>query len=154
MRKTAIVVSVVLGIGAISLAWAQDVKRLNDAVETRQAVMKIIKWNLGPMVGMVKEEIPFDADRFALGAQRIAMAGSMIEDASRPDTREATLANEALPNIWDEFAEYEELSEKLAASSAYLAEVAEGGDPGASRTAFLDMTKDCKACHDKFREKK
>lgn len=154
MRKTVVVVSAVLGAGAISLAWAQDVKRLNDAVETRQAVMKIIKWNLGPMVGMVKEEIPFDADRFALGAQRIAMAGSMIEDASRPDTREATLANEALPNIWDEFAEYEELAEKLAASSAHLAEVAEGGDPGASRKAFLDMTKDCKACHDKFREKK
>jgi cytochrome c556 len=64
------------------------------------------------------------------------------------------LASEALPLIWDEFAEYEELSEKLAASSAHLAEVAEGGDPGASRQAFLDMTKDCKACHDKFREKK
>lgn len=154
MRKTTMMVSAVLCCGVFSQALAQDEKRLNEAVELRQAVMKIIKWNLGPMVGMVKEEIPFDADRFALGAERIAMAGSMIEDASRMDTRQATLASEALPLIWDEFAEYEELSEKLAASSAHLAEVAEGGDPGASRQAFLDMTKDCKACHDKFREKK
>ena len=86
---------------------------LNEAVETRQAVMEIIKWNLGPMVGMVKEEIPFDAERFALGAERIAMAGSMIADASRVDTREATAHTEALPKIWDEFDEYEELADNL-----------------------------------------
>lgn len=154
MRKTVTCIGVVLALGATGAVSAQDEKRLNDAVETRQAVMKIIRWNLGPMVGMVKEEIPYDAERFALGAKRIAMAGSMIADASRPDTREATVATEALPKIWDDFEDYEMLSEKLSVSSARLAQVAEGGDPGASRKAFLDMTKDCKACHDKYREKK
>jgi len=154
MRNMILFIGAALAVGIAGVATAQDEKRLNEAVETRQAVMEIIKWNLGPMVGMVKEEIPFDAERFALGAERIAMAGSMIADASRVDTREATAHTEALPKIWDEFDEYEELADNLAASSAHLAEVAQDGNPGASKAAFLDMTKDCKACHDRFREKK
>jgi cytochrome c556 len=133
---------------------AQDPDKLARAVETRQAVFTIIGWNIGPMAGMVKEEVPYDAEVFAKGAERIAFASTMIRDAVRVDTREAEAKTEALPKIWDEFDEFEMLAENLEASSAELVAVAKIGEFDASRSAFLKMAEDCKACHERFRQKK
>lgn len=123
-------------------------------VSTRQAVLKVVGWNVGPMSAMVRDLVPWDGEAFALRAQRVAWMTTMIPDAFRPDTSSFQVQTEALPVIWESFDEFEKLAANAKASSARLAEAAAGGDEAAARQAFGAMIDDCKACHDRFKVKR
>ena len=134
-------------------------QELNDeqaakVAQTRQAVLKVVGWSIGPMGAMVRGLVPWDGEAFALRARRIASMTTMISDAFRLDTSAFELKTEALPVIWEDFAEFEALAANAEASSARLAEVAGGGDEAAAREAFGAMVDDCRACHDRFRVKR
>jgi len=137
-------------------ASAQELNEEQAAkvTQTRQAVLKVVGWNVGPMSAMVRNLVPWDPDAFALRAQRVAWMTTMIPDAFRPDTSSLQVQTEALPEIWKEFDEFEKLAANVKTSSARLAEVAAGGDEAAAREAFGAMIDDCKACHDRFKVKR
>jgi cytochrome c556 len=135
-------------------AWALDDKQAIRATETRQAVLKVIGWNIGPMSGMVREQIPYDAAVFQRNADRIAYMGTMLVDAFRPDTTEFPVETEALDNIWSEFGEFERLANAMNEKAVALNETAKGGDFDAVKAAFVELGQSCKDCHDKFREDK
>jgi cytochrome c556 len=65
-----------------------------------------------------------------------------------------SLETEAKPLIWQDFARFEELAGNVRASAEALVAIAADGDEEATRKAFLAMADDCKACHDRFRDKK
>lgn len=133
-------------------AWALDEKQATRATETRQAVLKIVGWNVGPMAGMVKERIPYDAKQFELHAGRVAFMSTMLVDAFRPDTREFSVETAALDPIWDEFAEFEDLAKKMTGKAEELHKAAKGGDFATVQAAFTELGQSCKNCHDKFKE--
>lgn len=152
MRKQVIVAAAAM-LAAVPAA-ALDAEQALKAAETRQAVLKLAGWNAAPLGAMTRGLVPFDSALFARNAQRIAWVTTMIPDAFRADTRAHPLETEALPVIWEEFARFEELAGNVQRSARQLAEVAAGGDEGAIKRAFTAMTDDCKACHERFREKK
>jgi cytochrome c556 len=133
-------------------AVALDAEQAQTAVETRQAVMKIIGWNITPLGAMARDLVPWDQELFARNARRIAWMTTMIPDALRADTRGHDFETEALPVIWEDFDRFEELAGNARRSAERLAEVAAGGDEADSRRAFGALTDDCRACHDRFRE--
>jgi cytochrome c556 len=135
-------------------AVALDAEQAQKAAETRQAVLKVVGWNIGPMGAMARELIPWDDALFARNAQRIAWMVTMIPDAFRADTRSHELETEALPVIWEDFARFEELAANAQRSAERLVEVAGGGDQDAARQAIGALTDDCRACHDSFRVKR
>jgi cytochrome c556 len=135
-------------------AVALDAEQAQKATETRQAVLKLVGWNITPMGAMARGLIPWDDALFARNAQRIAWTITMLPDAFRADTRGHELKTEALPVIWDDFERFEELAGNVRRSAERLVEVAAGGDEAASRQALGALTDDCKACHDRFREKR
>jgi cytochrome c556 len=137
---------------ATSTAQALDDKQAIRATETRQAVLTVIGWNIGPMSAMVKEQLPYDADQFQLHAERIAYMSTMLVDAFRPDTTQYPVETEALDAIWDDFGEFERLAGAMNEKAETLSTVAKGGDFDASKAAFLELGQSCKNCHDKFRE--
>lgn len=157
MRKGLGCAAVLLALAAVSAgASAQE---LNDeqaakVVATRQAVLKIVGWNVGPMSAMVRDLVPWDAEAFALRAQRVAWMTTMIPDAFRPDTSSFEVKTEALPVIWEAFDEFEKLAANAQASSARLVDAAAGGDEAAAREAFGALIDDCRACHDRFKVKR
>jgi len=122
--------------------------------QTRQAVLKVVGWNVGPMGAMVRGLIDWDQEAFALRARRVAWMTTMIRDAFRPDTSSFDVQTEALPVIWEDFGEFETLAANLEASAAKLAESAGAGDEAATKAAFAAMVDDCRACHDRFRVKR
>jgi cytochrome c556 len=136
-------------------ATALDAEQAEKAAETRQAVLKIVGWNITPLGAMARDLDPLGpASLFARNAQRIAWTITMLPDAFRADTRGHELETEALPVIWDDFERFEELAGNARRSAERLVEVAAGGDEAASRQALGALTDDCKACHERFREKR
>ena len=134
-----------------SPVMALDAEQAAKATETRQAVLKVVGWNVGPMGAMARELIPTDTALVARNAQRVAWMAAMIPDAFRADTRAHELDTEALPLIWENFARFEELAANTQRSAERLVEVAEGGDAAETRKAIGALIDDCRACHDDFR---
>lgn len=137
---------------AAGTAQALDQEQAEKAAEIRQAVLEIAGWNVVPAAGMVKQKIPYDAERFQVHAERIAFSMTMIPDAFAADTREFVLHTEALDGIWEDHEEFLRLAADAKEKSATLATVSKSGDLEQVTSAFLDMGQACKACHDKFRE--
>jgi cytochrome c556 len=135
-------------------AHALDAEQAQKATETRQAVLKVVGWNITPLGAMARELVPWDNDLVVRNAQRIAWMTTMIPDAFRADTRAQDVRTEALPVIWENFARFEELAGNAQRSAERLAEVAAGGDQAAARRAIGALIDDCRACHNDFRVQK
>jgi cytochrome c556 len=132
-------------------AVALDAEQAEKATDTRQAVLKVIGWNITPLGAMARGLIPWDEALLARNAQRIAWTITMIPDAFRADTRGHALETAALPAIWEDFARFEELADNARRSAERLVAVTASGDERAARAAIGALTDDCRACHDRFR---
>ena len=71
---------------AAAFAHAAGPSPAERAVTYRQGVFHAIAWNFGPMSGMVKGEIPFDAKAFALKAERVAFLSTLPLEGFVPDS--------------------------------------------------------------------
>lgn len=149
-RKAAIVLLAAL---VAAPAVALDAEQAQKATETRQSVLKVVGWNVGPLGAMARGVVPYDAALVARNAQRIAWMASMIPDAFRADTRAHDVTTEALPVIWENYDRFEELAGNVRASAERLAEVAASGDEAAAKQAISALIDNCRACHDDFRVK-
>ncbi|NGP52043.1 cytochrome c [Thioalkalivibrio sp. XN8] len=147
-RKLAVIALAAL---AAAPALALDAEQAEKATETRQSVLEVVGWNMGPLGAMARGLVPYDAEIVARNAQRIAWMSSMIPDAFRADTRPHDVATEALPAIWENYARFEELAANTQASAERLAEVAASGDEAATKQAIGALVDDCRACHNDFR---
>ena len=134
-------------------AVALDAEQAQKATETRQSVLKVVGWNIGPLGAMARGLVPYDAELVARNAQRIAWMASMLPDAFRADTRPHDVTTEALPVIWENYARFEELAGNTQASAEKLAQIAAGGDEAAAKQAIGALIDDCRACHNDFRLK-
>lgn len=92
-------------------AVALDAEQAEKAAQTRQAVLKIVGWNIAPIGAMAQGKIPWDQALFARNAQRIAWMTTMIPDAFRADTRGHQLESRVLPGIWEEHDRFREESQ-------------------------------------------
>jgi cytochrome c556 len=131
---------------------AMDQEQAEKAAEVRQSVLTVIGWNIGPMAGMVKERIPYDAERFRLHAERIAYMSTMLAESFRPDTRGAVLKTEALDGIWEDVDEFERLAAAMREKADALHAASGQGDFETSKAAFMELGQSCKNCHDKFKQ--
>ena len=121
------------------------------AVAYRQGVYHAIAWNFGPMAGMVKKEIPFDADDFALRAQRVAFLSTLPLEGFIPDSRVGN--TDAKPAVWEERDEFESMMQTFQTEAETLAELAKDAtEVAAVRPQFAKVGQACKDCHDKFKE--
>ncbi len=121
------------------------------AVGYRKGVFHAIAWNFGPMAGMVKNEIPFDADNFALRAQRVAFLSTLPLEGFIPDSRVGN--TDAKPAVWEEMDEFKSMMQTFETEAGKLAEVAKDAtEVAAVRPQFAQVGQACKDCHDKFKE--
>lgn len=133
-------------------ALAAPPTKAEQAIDYRMAVYTVIAWNVGQMAAAVQGKVPYDKDAFAMRATRVAALAPMLPEGFPPGSY-VKGKTEAKAAIWEHRAEFDALLTKLANKSAALAEVAKGGDLGAIKPAFSDLTQVCKSCHDKFKEK-
>ena len=120
-----------------------------DALKYRRSIMTALKGHAGA-ISMQVRGLAGNPDHVVKHANAIAgliaelntvfPEGSNVEDS------------EALPAIWEDPDAFAEALAKAEDAASGLSEAAAGGDIQAIGGAFKNVGKDCKNCHESFRE--
>ncbi len=152
MKRSALAVAVICGLGAISVAaTAQDKETV---VKNREALMK----GQGKDLGGVKAYIDGKGEQPAAETSATNLTQSMKKipdvfppgsDATSTDGKYATK-----PVIWSDWNKFLEIQKIAAGKAEVLLAAIKSGDKATIQTAFSDLGKNgCGACHETFREK-
>ncbi len=120
-----------------------------DALEYRQGVFNAIAWSFGPMAGMVKNQMPYDAALFTKHAERVAFLAHLPLEGFIPDSRVGDTT--AKPEVWENSADFEQQMQAMIDEAEKLYEVSKAGDLDAIRPQFGAVGQSCKGCHDDYR---
>jgi len=108
---------------------------------------------MGPIAGMARGSVPFDAAVAERNARRIAMLATMIpERFAAMDTREYDVKTEALPIIWEQPDDFAAKAKALQDAAITFAELAATGDQATTLGGLRAFGGTCGNCHDTYRE--
>ena len=133
---------------SMGVVGAAEVKP-EDAIEYRQSVYTLIKWNFAPIGAMVKGQVPYDAAAVARHAAFLETLSKMPLEGFTPGEAGDTKAK---PEIWKNRPEFEKLMSDFQEQITKLNQAAGSGDQAAVKEQFGATAKSCKNCHDKFRK--
>jgi cytochrome c556 len=140
----------VAAVSGVSLeAFAQT--KPDVMVAQRQAAMKLQGKYLGPIGGMLKGNIPYNADVVAMNATFLENLARMPWDGFDPSTRGEK--SKAKPEVFTDSAKFKAAADTLEAETAKLGAVARAKNEAGVRAAFGGVAKACGSCHDAYREK-
>lgn len=147
---TSLVISVLLLAGNSSFAASED-ERAQAAADTRQGLLKVVVSYFGPILGMARQQLPYDGDVVRNNAEKISTLLPMIPHVFQRDTSAFDLDTEALDNIWEDFDDFSDKAAASAQAASDLAAATADGQ-GVAMKAFGDLGASCKACHDNYRQ--
>lgn len=147
-----------LALTPVAATYAQDApaspeEQAQHAVDLRQSLFRLIGYSFGPIGGMLKNKVPFDAALAQKSAARLEALSPMITEVFGNDTRKFTLKTKAREGIWTNKADFQAKNDDLVKAAAALSTAAKGGDKKATMQAAAAVGKACGACHDNFRDK-
>lgn len=153
MRKTlsAIAILATLFTGTAISKEASSEKQAKTSAEFRQALLQLVRSNMGPLGGMAKGQIPYDADAMQKYGLRIEQLGMMMPDYFETDTRKFSIKTEAADDIWENMADFNTKAQDMVDAAKSLQSVAAAGDEAKFRAAIGSVGSTCKACHDKYK---
>ena len=129
-------------------------QQAEQAVLTRQGLLKVMGFYMGPLGGMLKNKVPFDAAKAGENGAHIAQLGGMIPDVFVFDTRKVTtVKTKAQDGIWTNSADFKGKADDLVKAANALVDASKSGDKGTTLKAAAAVGKACGACHDNFRNK-
>ena len=128
---------------------------LKNAIKARQGEMQLRAFNVGPLFGMAKGKIDYDADLAKKLAGNLKLMLDL--DNGRAWAKGSDIDNymgdtTALPKIWTTYPEISKYGKKYVEAVNELAAVA-GDGRDALKSKMGEIGKSCKGCHDEFREK-
>ncbi len=127
---------------------------LDDAIKARRAYYQLVLFNAGPVLGMARDKVPYDAQRATTSAQNLQALASMKNAAMWPkgsDNEAKKGATRALPAIWDKPG----IADKGKAFREAIAELAKvaGNGLDAMKPKATALGATCAACHKEYRAK-
>ena len=152
MKKT--ITSIAFGIVALSLATAASAQvKPEDQIKFRKAGYSFMSWNMGKVKSNL--EGTYDAAQVTAAANAIAGIansgmGALFGAGTEKDV--GSQKTRVKPELFQNMPEVGKLAGDFTSAANNLQKVAATGDAAAVKTAFGDLGKTCKACHDKFRE--
>ena len=122
-----------------------------QAVRYRHALYTVIAWNGGQMRAMLDGSREFDQARFAAAAAHVASLSPLLSEAF-PAGSNLPPKSAARPEVWREWPDFEHRLAKLQAAGESLAAAAAGSDRERVRSAFANLTDNCKSCHAHYKQ--
>ena len=145
----------IIGITFLMPAFAAKDPNLK-LIKARQSVMQLRSFNAGPLFGMAKGKIDYDADFASMLANNLLLMTKMDNGrawAKGTDNLAYKGKTAALPEIWSTYPKVAEKGKAYVKAVTELASVA-GNGVNALKSKVGALGKGCKGCHDDFREKK
>tara|TARA_R110002126_G_scaffold43475_25_gene124631 strand:+ start:1931 stop:2497 length:567 start_codon:yes stop_codon:yes gene_type:complete len=122
-----------------------------DAVKYRQSAFQLIRHNMADINEMIKGEVTYDAARVQKRADALVLVTTLPWEAFQVAGTEQG-GGDAKADIWKNLDDFLERGEKLAADASALQLAAQTGDKNEVRKAFGNFARNCKACHDNYKE--
>jgi cytochrome c556 len=151
MSKSKLLVglSVVAGLAVV----ATGVQAQQDAIAKRKALMKEVGAASKLLNEMIKGEKPFDAKAAAEGMTKIA--GGWAEFAKLyPKGTETGGETTASPKIWENFKDFDEKGQAMAAAAKRAADEAPKGLEAFKAAFGNGVGNSCRGCHEVYRIQK
>lgn len=142
-------VTAALVLVTLPVAHAQFAKP-EDAVKYRQSAMFMMNHHAARLGAMAQGKVAWDAEVAGANAETLATLAKLPWQAftagtDRGDTR-------AKADVWSDNAKFTASAQKLQDETARLAAAAKAGDQAAMKSAFGEVGRTCKGCHDQFRK--
>ena len=154
MRNVTKISLAIIGLSFIMPAFAAKDPNLK-LIKARQAEMQLKSFNAGPLFGMAKGKIEYNAELASMLANNLLLQTKLdMGRAWAKGTDNETYFGEtaARPEIWTTYPKISEKGKAYVKAVTELAAVARNGlDALKSKVGALG--KGCKGCHDDFREK-
>src|SRR5215470_16259967 len=108
----------VLALAPLSVTFAQDApaspeEQAQQAVDLRQSLLRVISYSFGPVGGMLKNKIPFDAATVQKSSARLEQLTPMISEVFQADTRKFQLKTRAREGIWTNKSDFQGKNDDL-----------------------------------------
>lgn len=156
MKRIALAAIAALTVGVGAAAFAQKPQTPEEqakrAVEYRQSLFHVIGAAGGPVGGMLRGRVPYDAKAVTLAATRLEVVAGMIPELTATDTSKLVTNTEAKPEIWANKADFDAKAAALVKAAGALKTISAAGDDAATKKAMGEMMGACKSCHDKYKK--
>ncbi len=155
MKSTTRICLLVIGAALALPSFAAKDPNLK-VLKARQGEMQLRSFNAGPLFGMAKGQVDYDAELASKLAGNLKTQLSL--DMSRAwkkgtDNDAYPGKTTALPKVWTTYPEISKYGKKYGQAVNELAAAA-GNGLDALKPKVSALGKACKGCHDEFREKK
>ncbi|GLK60516.1 cytochrome c [Azotobacter vinelandii] len=128
-----------------------------EQIEYRQAGYSFMAWNMGKIKAQVVDgSVPYNKAQVVAAANAIAaIANSGMGSLYGPGTATDQMGDKTRlkPEFFKNLDEANKLARNFTGAVDKLASEAASGDQARIKTAFGEVGKTCKACHDQFRTK-
>ncbi|MBL0143289.1 MAG: cytochrome c [Betaproteobacteria bacterium] len=142
----------ILAATSAGISTAQQGPKPEDEIRYRQSVMNVIGRAIGPMGAMAQGKAPFNAATVQKNAALIDSLMGLPWSSFGPGTNKGA-PTKAEAKIWADAAKFKQGAEAAQKAVTNLAAASKGGNEAQFKTAFGEVGKACKACHDDFRTK-
>lgn len=145
--------TVCVGIGLLAgiALTARSQAKPEVLVKQRQAAMTLQGKYFGPLAGMARGTLAYDAQVVARNVRYLEALSTMPWDGFVESTQ--SQESRALPALWADPAGFRSSAEQFESAVAALVTAASGSDETAVKTAIENVGKTCGGCHDDFRRK-
>lgn len=149
MKSTLIACTLGATLTALSISAPALADRAEDAIKYRQGVFTAFRWHFGAMGAMVRGKMEYDAQQFAHHATQLAALTRMPREGFIDGSDFGDTAAKA--ELWENLDDVNARFDKLMSDADALLAVT-GGSLDDVRPAFGAVAKNCKGCHDNYKE--
>jgi cytochrome c556 len=140
------------GQGSAPTAAAVDDSPEGQAYAFRHGVMEAVSWKVGKLRAMAQGEIPTDDAVAVKYARDAAALAGMMADGFIPNSG-GVKGSLALPEIWTNFADFQQKAKDLETAATALADAAQTNGFEASKGMVQAVGQSCGACHRPYRRR-
>jgi cytochrome c556 len=131
---------------------ADDKKERSPASQYRHDVMEVVKYSVANIGKILRKQVEPEAGQLAGHAEILASAAALSKDAFKADTRGQEGFTEAKDNVWANWEDFAVRMDKFANDTRAFADAAKSGDQAKIGATAGDVFKNCKSCHDKYKD--
>jgi cytochrome c556 len=122
-----------------------------QAFEFRDGLMHALGWKVGKLRGMAAGDIPVDDAVAVKSARDVAAIAGMLTDGFIPNSIVKNSA--ALPDIWMNFADFQQKATDLQTAATALADAAQANGFAAAKGMVQAVGQSCGGCHRPYRKR-